>query len=246
MLKDYLIPSWPAPKNVKAIFTTRKVAGLSKPPYHFFNLGDHVGENLAIVIKNRLKLQDDLAFPSAPIWLNQVHGGEIVDLDLVKTIKPSADASFTTIKNQVCVAMTADCLPILLCDIKGTAVAALHCGWKSLANNIIANSIAALPVAPNSLIAWLGPAITKEKFIVKEDVLNAFAKYISSPSVFIPAQTGKWFFDIYSLAELMLNECGVNKIFKDQICTYQHPELFYSARRDKITGRMAALIWIEK
>lgn len=245
MPKNYLIPSWNAPINVKAFFTTRKILGFSKAPYHYFNLGDHVGDDQEAVAKNRLQLMSDLALKESPIWLNQGHKGEIANLDLIKEIKPRADASFTTTKYRVCAVMTADCLPVLLCDTKGQMVAALHCGWKSLASDIIANSIEALLVSPDSLMAWLGPAITHEKFMVKKDVLDAFANKYHLPNIFLPASAEHWFFDIYALAELMLKQCGINKIFKDQICTYQNEELFYSARRDKVTGRMAGLIWIE-
>src|SRR5579872_4923373 len=170
-----IIPTWPAPRNILA-FTTVRSGGVSLPPYHDFNLGHHVQDDPKTVSANRAILKTKLNLPSDPVWLNQVHGTHVVDIGDYKAPYPliEADASVAFQFNQVCVILSADCLPILLCDTSGTRVSAVHAGWRGLSQGVIEAAVAKLDCDPNELLAWLGPAIGPSAFEVGEDVLLAF------------------------------------------------------------------------
>lgn len=246
-----IIPNWPAPANVRTCITTRK-GGVSVAPYASNNMGLHVGDNPQAVIQNRTILCDELGLGKSPQWLEQIHGVKVVNAKsdgLVRT----ADGSYSNEKGQACLVMTADCLPILLCDQRGTQVAAIHCGWRSLAKGITAKALEKFSGSSNNILAYLGPAISQPNFEVGVDVLEAFFKSARTPShadaiakTFISAQRPLHFYaDIYALARAELNALGVTQIYGGDYCTYAQDEDFYSYRRDKVTGRMASLIWLE-
>lgn len=238
-----IVPNWPVPKNVKAFASTR-VGGFSSAPYHGLNLGAHVGDDPSIVEKNRDWLAQQANMPSAPIWLNQTHSTVVAQVSAPTTRVLDADGVFTSASNVVCSAMTADCLPVLLTNTQGTQVAAVHAGWRGLANGIVEN---ALELFSGEVMAWLGPAIGPQAFEVGEDVLQAFVDFDSQAhQAFTPRDVeGKWLADMSKLATQRLNKLGITQVFDSGLCTFQDKEEFYSYRRDGVTGRQATFIWIE-
>ncbi len=237
-----IIPDWPAPINVKSLQTTR-AGGISSPPYDSFNLGDHVGDAPLAVERNRILLNRLL--PSEPVWLEQVHGIRVANADMASCL-PQADACIARHRAAVCVVMTADCLPILLCDTQGSVVGAAHAGWKGLAAGVIEATVQAMDVAPENIMVWLGPAISQNEFEVGDEVRAAFvAIQPQAASAFIPGRNGKWFADLCALARLRLNALGITAIHGGGYCTYRERERFFSYRRDGATGRMGTFIWLE-
>lgn len=241
LLEHCLIPDWPAPENVKALQTTRK-GGYSVAPYASLNLGSHVGDNPLVVNRNRMLLEPFM--PSEPVWLNQVHGIKVADVGHAGCL-PQADASVSTHRGAVCVVMTADCLPVLLCDEQGSVVGAAHAGWRGLCEGVIEQTVHAMKVPSTNLMAWLGPAIGPAAFEVGEEVRAAFvAQQPQAATAFVPGAEGKWLADIYQLARLRLSASGINRIYGAGLCTFSDPERFYSYRRDGATGRMGTFIWL--
>ena len=251
LLSSFIMPNWPAPANVKALQTTR-IGGISHVPYTSLNLGAHVGDNPVVVAHNRLLLSAYL--PSEPVWLNQIHGIKAIDAATICCVQ-DADAAYTNKANVVCVTMTADCLPILLCDEAGTAVAAIHAGWKGLLDGVIENTINTMQITSRTatnqalksqyLMAWLGPAIGPQAFEVGSEVRAAFiAVDANATCAFKALGPKKWLCDLYKLARQRLNTIGVTQIYGGNLCTYTDKKRFYSYRRDQLTGRMASLIWL--
>jgi len=237
-----IIPDWPAPFSVKALQTTR-AGGISSPPYDSFNLGDHVGDVPLAVERNRILLNRLL--PSEPVWLKQTHGTVVVSADTANCL-PQADACIARHRAAVCVVMTADCLPILLCDTQGSVVGVAHAGWRGLAAGVIEATVRAMETAPENTMAWLGPAISQDEFEVGDEVRAAFlAKQPQAASAFIPGQNGKWYADLYALARLRLNALGIRRIHGGDSCTYRERDRYFSYRRDGATGRMGTFIWLE-
>lgn len=244
MIKNWLEADWPAPDFIKAGITLRQ-GGVSIAPYNSFNLATHVGDELAAVNENRAILNASLNLSAEPQWLEQIHSTEAVLLPNEERI-PKADASYTSNKNVVCAVMTADCLPLLITNKQGSCVAAIHAGWRGLCDGIIETTIKKLPVKPEILMVWLGPAIGADAYEVGEEVYDAFTKYNEeAKQAFTPVSEGHWLFDIYHLARLRLNALGVTQIYGGDHCSLSEKEYFYSYRRDGVTGRMASLIWIE-
>ncbi len=242
---DWIIPDWPAPECVRACTTTRH-GGVSLAPYDGFNLGDHVGDIAQDVAVNRAQLKRRLNLPAAPIWLDQVHDTQVVNAAEVAA-GCTADGSYTRQAGVVCAVLTADCLPLLLCNREGSKVAAVHAGWRGLANGVIEATLAALESSPESLMVWLGPAIGPQVFEVGAEVREIFMTYDpQAASAFTPAPNGRWLADIYQLARLRLARQGVTAVYGGHECTFTDPQRFYSFRRDSITGRMASLIWLVK
>ena len=247
---SFISPNWPAPANVKALQTTRN-GGVSPAPYGNFNLGAHVADDALLVAKNRQLLS--LYLPSEPVWVNQVHGIEVIDA-AKSTCLQNADASFTTQNNVVCVTMTADCLPVLLCDKAGTVVAAVHAGWRGLCDGAIEAAVNKMRVNPGGILAWLGPAIGPNAFEVGDDVRQQFMAQDSQAALafkpHIKTQLNdRWLCDMYLIAQQRLNKLGVTQIYgagiNENYCTYTDEARFFSFRRDNITGRMASMIWLE-
>jgi YfiH family protein len=241
-MKDCIVPDWPAPAHVHALVTTR-AGGVSRGPYAAMNLALHVGDDAAAVAENRRRLR--LRLPAEPRWLEQVHGKLAVD---AASAQPGcrADASVAGAREVVCAVLTADCLPVLLCDEAGSAVAAAHAGWRGLAGGVVEAAVAAMRRPPENLLAWLGPAIGPQAFEVGDEVREAFlAGAPAAAAAFTPRAGGKWLADLYRLATLRLNALGVSRVFGGGFCTYREAERFYSFRREGRTGRMASLIWME-
>jgi YfiH family protein len=242
ILEHCIVPDWPVPKNVRALQTSRK-GGVSISPYDYFNLGDHVGDTLHAVAHNRQLLASIM--PNEPVWLKQVHGNVVIDAGVAGCLH-QADAEISRYRGEVCVVMTADCLPVLLCDEAGTVVGAAHAGWKGLAAGVIEATVMAMNIEPNKLLAWLGPAISQRAFEVGEDVREVFvAQHAQASEAFLPSAGGKWMADIYLLAHQRLKGLGVSRIYGGEHCTYSESASFFSYRRDGITGRMGTFIWLD-
>ena len=244
MKNNWLAADWPAPDFIKAGVSLRH-GGISQGAYDSFNLATHVGDELAVVKTNRNTLNQNLSLSNTPQWLEQVHSAHAVLLPNKEAI-PKADAAYTLEKNIVCAVMTADCLPLLVTDNNGRCVAAIHAGWRGLCNGIIEETIKKLPVEAENLLVWLGPAISADVYEVGKEVYDAFTtNNHDAKQAFVAIRENHWLFDIYRMAKLRLNKIGVRKIYGGDHCTLRENELFFSYRRDDITGRMASMIWID-
>ncbi len=242
VLFDWLVPDWPAPERVRACVTTRQ-GGTSRAPYDSMNMGIHVGDNPAVVEENRNRLIAMLELPSVPLWLNQVHGCTVVEVGAAPA-GSEADASVSRTPGQVCAVMSADCLPLLLCDQAGSCVAAVHAGWRGLADGVIDSALDSMRIPVREIVAWLGPAIGPDSFVVGDEVRRHFIKEHSQAEVgFSPGGEG-WLADIYTLARLRLRRRGVVAIYGGGYCTFRDKARFFSYRRDGRTGRMVSLIWL--
>ncbi|OGS93210.1 MAG: hypothetical protein A2061_00180 [Gallionellales bacterium GWA2_59_43] len=242
LFEHCIVPNWPAPANVKVLQTTRH-CGVSVAPYDSLNLGSHVGDAPLAVARNRMSLNTLL--PSEPVWLEQVHGTAVANADMAGC-RVQADACIARHRASVCIVMTADCLPVLLCDEQGTVVGAAHAGWKGLVSGVIEATVREMNAEPGTLMAWLGPAIGPDAFEVGDEVRAAFVvQQPEAAAAFAPGQPGKWFADIYALARLRLKALGITRIYGGDRCTYREREQFFSYRRDGVTGRMGSFIWLE-
>lgn len=225
------------------------------------NLGLHVGDDEDSVLHNRARLREALGLKKEPVWLNQVHGIDVVRADKANGIV-DADASFSCETNTPCVVMTADCLPVLFTDVEGCCVAAAHAGWRGLLDGVLEATVRAMPVEPGHILAWLGPAIGPTAFEVGDEVYSRFlAHSAQAEAAFTAGVRGKWMMDIYQLARLRLADAGLNQVYGGGWCTYfdkksekksgeksgpaSDEPRFFSYRRDHQTGRMASLIWME-
>ena len=241
-MAKFIVPDWPAPPHVRALTTTRR-GGHGGGAYASFNLATHVGDDAAIVAANRRLLDEHVAAP--PRWLNQVHGVHCVDAETAVD-GAEADASFVRSPKRACAVLTADCLPLLLCDAGGTVVAAAHAGWRGLAAGVIEATVAAMRVPGDRLLAWLGPAIGPAAFEVGDEVRAEFLRDdAQAAAAFVAHGDGKWLCDLYALARLRLARLGVAQVAGGGFCTHAERERFFSYRRDGATGRMATLIWLE-
>jgi polyphenol oxidase len=237
---DWIVPDWPAPANVKAFITTR-AGGISTGPYARFNLGGRTADDPLAVEANRQRLRATL--PGEPKWLRQVHGADVVDADTLADI-PDADAAVARAPGTVCAVLVADCIPVLLADRAGSAVAVAHAGWRGLARGVLERTVERLARPPAELLAYLGPGIGPGAFEVGADVRDAFlATDAGAEAAFAPRSPGKWMADLFLLARQRLARCGVGHVYGGEWCTHSDPRRFYSYRRDGATGRMAALIW---
>jgi YfiH family protein len=237
---DCLIPDWPAPPGVQALVTTRS-GGVSTGPWASLNLGTAVGDAAEAVATNRARLEALLPGPAR--WLRQVHGNRVVAAQSV--VGPEeADASVTAMAGVVCVVQMADCLPVLFASLDSSRVAAAHAGWRGLAAGILENTLEALGCPPAQVMAWLGPAIGPDCFEVGADVFEAFVTQdAGAGTCFIPRGPDKWLADLPGLARHRLLAAGVTRVHGGGLCTFSDARRFFSHRRDRVTGRMAALIW---
>lgn len=247
---EVIVPEWDAPENVKAFFTLRS-GGMSagaygdKDGFCGLNLGNHVEDNKYSVRGNRRIVADMLG--AEPKWLSQVHSSRVVRAEENNT-EEKADAEFTTISGVPCVVMTADCVPVLLCDRKGIVVAAAHAGWKGLADGVLQNTVAAMRKEidkDDEIIAWIGPHIRKEHFEVRGDVADYYRSSVLRSAVeeaLEPAANGVWYLDLARFVREALKQAGVTEIVDCGRDTFSDPEHFYSYRRDKVTGRHGAFI----
>ncbi len=240
---EFIIPDWPAPANIKALSTTRR-GGVSTKPYATLNLGSHVRDDPQAVATNRALLSQHT--PTEPLWLTQVHGKTVVNAACTCP-HAEADASIARMAYRICAIMTADCLPVLFCDKKGTAVGAAHAGWRGLNEGVLEATVRAMQTPAGEILAWLGPTIGPDAFEVGAEVRAAFIAHDNAAaSAFHPGSSeGKWLADLYQLARQRLATCGVTQIYGGDRCTFTEHETFFSYRRDGTTGRMASLIWLE-
>lgn len=238
----FILPDWPAPANVKALQTTR-LGGVSLAPYDSLNLGQHVGDDPVRVNRNRQLLAPFL--PSEPVWMEQIHSTDVANADAA-ACRVVADAAVARQRGSVCVVMTADCLPVLLCDEDGSVVAAAHAGWKGLVAGVIEATVNQMGIAPNKLMAWLGPTIGPHAFEVGEDVRAAFTTHdTNAAAAFVPlAAKGKYRADIARLARQRLEALGITRVFGGTYCTFHQQDRFFSYRRDGVTGRMGTFVWL--
>ena len=248
MLPDWLIPQWPAPASVRALCTTR-AGGQSSPPYDSLNLGEHVGDRASDVASNRKILRQ--AIPAKPVFLTQVHGAQVAWLTDQTADGTVADACITEQPGMACTIMVADCLPILLTNQEGSIVAAVHAGWRGLAGCDGVGVLEGVVKCFNTqVMAWLGPCIGPQAFEVGADVRDAFvANNPAALPLFLPHATGKWLADLQGLARQRLVALGVSQIFgndgSQSWCTVSQRSRFFSHRRDGVSGRMAACIWLD-
>jgi len=249
MHPDWILPDWPAPAPVRAMMTTR-AGGVSRPPYDNLNPASHVGDDPLAVAENRRILC--VGLPDEPLWLSQVHGIRVAEVGSDGE-GAEADASVARQPGQVCAVLTADCLPVLFCDRAGSVVAAAHAGWRGLAAGVLEATVAAMAVPAEGVMAWLGAAIGPDAFEVGEEVRATFVEQHPLAAVaFRPAFAGtldeaprKWLADLYALARIRLAAIGVTQVYGGGLCTLTDPSRFFSFRRDKATGRMASLIWLD-
>tara|TARA_R110001599_G_scaffold19691_3_gene75189 strand:+ start:4209 stop:5009 length:801 start_codon:yes stop_codon:yes gene_type:complete len=257
----FIIPNWPAPKNVQALVSTRVSLNKTTSPtntpkgYEHFNLALHVNDDPKQVLTNRAQLARHLKIPLSNIaWLDQVHGTEVVSAEKCTNATIKADASTSTTAQHACAIMTADCLPVLFCNIPEAGepqqVAAAHAGWRSLADGILSKTLDTFD-RPETVIAWLGPAISQIHFEVGQEVFEAFIiKNVANKKAFISNQNSstecpKWLASLTELAKIELTEAGIKAVYDSKLCTYAQSELFYSYRRDGAqSGRMVSLIMI--
>ncbi|MBT8132866.1 MAG: peptidoglycan editing factor PgeF [Gammaproteobacteria bacterium] len=251
---SYLQVKWPDQCSGKLdnVFaaTTLIHGGVSKGDYREFNLATHVGDDPAAVSTNRVKLVEDLALPSEPVWLDQVHSNKVhvaqrgnASAD-AETHPVQADASVTRVRDVVCAVLTADCLPVFFSNLEGTEVAVAHAGWRGLHDGIISNTLAAMDSSVADVVVSLGPAIGPQAFEVGTDVYDAFlSKNQQNSSAFIATDKIHYLCDIYQLARIELSAAGVSGFSGGGFCTFNDSKRFYSYRRHKNTGRMASLIW---
>lgn len=238
----WIVPDWPVPATVRALVTTR-AGGVSSGPYASLNLGIAVNDDPAAVAENRRRVRAHL--PAEPRWLKQVHGVGVVHADSVTTLV-EADAATTRTPGVVCVVQMADCMPVLLAARDGSIVGIAHAGWRGLAGGVVERTIEAMNAGPASIIAWLGPAIGPNAFEVGDEVRAAFvADDASAATAFRPLQAGKWLADLFALARQRLQRAGVAAVHGGGLCTVADPTRFFSHRRDRISGRMGAFLWIE-
>jgi YfiH family protein len=241
----WLTPDWPAPIGVRAL-TTLRAGGGSAPPFDGLNLATHVGDDAAQVQRNRAALRVQAGLPSEPLWLNQVHGTHVVAAGAAAATPPTADACVAHATRQVCAILTADCLPVLFCDVAGTCVGAAHAGWRGLVQGILPATIAALQRPGTELLAWLGPAIEQSAFEVGDEVREQFlGRAPESASAFVRNHRQRWQADLYALARQELARAGVTRVSGGGFACYADRARFFSYRREARTGRMATLIWLE-
>jgi YfiH family protein len=234
-------PDWRAPPNVRAWVTERG----SPARYGELNLATHVGDDPRVVAANRDRLRAALALPAEPHWLEQVHGVAIRDLD--REGATVADGAVTARVGTVCAVLTADCLPVLLCDRAGRRVGVAHAGWRGLAGGVLQAAVTALGVPPGDVLAWLGPAIGQSAYEVGDDVRAAFLE--RDPGAerrFLANARGRWQADLYGLAADVLEAAGVRTVEGGGFCTFTESTRFFSHRRDAPCGRMATLVWIHE
>lgn len=242
---ELLRPCWPAPTVVYACSSLRG-GGVSTGAYAEANLGDHVGDDPRAVASNRERLRQGLPDRPELAWLQQVHGTAVVRADPTRVAV--ADAQFSMAAGVACAVLTADCLPVLFCDRNATRVAAAHAGWRGLAAGILEQTVAALGVAPEDVLAWLGPAISRDAFEVGPEVRAELLRGPGDPralaAAFEAGEGDRWWADLYQLARLRLAACGVTAVYGGDRCTYREPRQFFSYRRDPVCGRQASLIYL--
>ena len=242
----WITPRWPAPPGVRAVTTTRS-GGESRAPYASLNLGAGTGDAPAVVARNRALVRSALGIEHEPCWLDQVHGSNVVPAAHYECA-PRADASVGEAGSPPCAVLTADCLPVVLCDTSGTRVGIAHAGWRGLASGVVARCAAFMDRPGRELLAWLGPAIGPDSYEVGAEVRDAcLAADPGARPAFVPSpeRKGRWLADLYAIAARQLESLGVERIYGGGFCTCRDGDRFFSHRRDGTTGRLATLAWIQ-
>jgi polyphenol oxidase len=236
---------WSAPAPAVTAFCTTRAGGVSEGGFASLNLADHVQDDPQAVAQNRQLLKQQLALPAEPEWLKQTHSIDVIDLN--HSPSREGDAAFCATPGRIAVVMTADCLPVLLCNTAGTEVAAAHAGWRGLLNGILEKTVVAMNSENEQIMAWLGPAIGPANFEVGSEVREQFIEQdAAATSCFIQNRVGHYLADLYSLARIRLHKVGVTLISGGEFCTFSERERFFSYRRENLTGRQASLIYINK
>lgn len=249
-MDGWIAVDWNAPPMVAAVSTTRAAPGTSRPPFDRCNLGARCDDDPVRVADNRAGLIDALALPSPPVWLQQVHGRDVLRVDAPLhaprpvSDEPRFDAAVTRVPGVVLAVLSADCLPVLFAADDGRSIAAAHAGWRGLAAGVLEATVAAMDCLPSQLQVWLGPAAGPDAYEVGVEVHDAFvAGDPGAARAFVPTRPGHWRVNLYALARRRLGAVGVNRVTGGDHCTISD-ERFYSHRRDRRTGRMASLIWL--
>jgi polyphenol oxidase len=242
----WLVPDWPAPAHVRAVCTTR-AGGVSHGAFESLNLGDHVGDAPDAIAQNRARFK--AAIGAQPVFLQQVHGRHAIALDAKTPDGAQADGCFTRERSIACTIMVADCLPVLFTDSQGNVVGAAHAGWRGLAGGILESVVQELGVPAKTLLAWLGPCIGPDVFEVGGEVKAAFeSQGMSASAMFRTHTENKWLANLPGLARQRLQALGITRIHGNDgsraWCTVSNPSRFFSHRRDRISGRFAASIWL--
>ena len=241
---EWLRPDWRAPARVRAFVTTR-AGGVSRGEYASMNLGSRSGDAPENVARNRLIVREHL--PATPRWMAQVHGTAVADLDgLDDAVVATADAAVVSTPGRVAAVLTADCMPLLLCDIEGERVGVAHAGWRGMAAGVIENAVAAMKADPARVLAWMGPTIGPRAFEVGPEVRDAFLDTDEgADEAFAAHKPGKFLADLYRLARRRLERCGVRDVRGGGFCTFTESSRFFSYRREQRSGRMGAFAWID-
>jgi YfiH family protein len=243
-----LKPDWLVDARVGALMTTR-AGGVSAPPFDSLNLGRSTGDDAHAVAENRRRFEAAMGVPTR--YLSQVHGARVVRLAHAEAGPYEADGAVTTEPGLACTVLVADCLPVLFAAPQARGVGAAHAGWRGLAGGVLEATVAALcdasGCAPRELVGWLGPCIGPRRFEVGADVLDAFgaagaAHFVSRPR---PDGAARWLADLPGLARQRLAAVGVTQVHGGTWCTVEDASAFFSFRRDRVTGRMAAAVWID-
>ena len=239
-----IVPDWPAPARVLAA-STQRAGGVSRGSYASLNLGTGVGDHATSVARNRRILAQMLDLPAEPLWLRQVHGTTVLDL-AARGDPPAADGAVTSRPGQPCVVLTADCLPVLLCNAAGARIGVAHAGWRGLAGGVLESAVSRMAVDPGRLLAWIGPGIGSGAYEVGGEVLEKFAASDPDAAQYFAANAnGRWQADLYGLARHRLRAAGVEAVYGGGWCTHTETERFFSHRRESPCGRMATVIWLE-
>lgn len=242
MTVSWIPADWPITDTVAA-GTTLRTGGASKGGFDSLNLAGHVGDDPVSVQDNRRRFELDCALPSEPRWLRQAHGTNVV-IASPTPVRAEADAAITRDTGVVCAVLTADCLPVVIAADDGAEVAAAHAGWRGLCAGILEETVAAMNTAPERLLAWFGPAISKPAFEVGSEVREQFLDRDNAAADFFSQnERGRWQADLYGLARLHLKSCGVTQVFGGGLCTHAAKDRFFSYRRDGPCGRMATFIF---
>lgn len=248
--------SWPAPRGVRAFTTLRHGAGRSLPPFDRFNLGNrHAadGDDPSTVAANRAELVELLGLPSAPHWLRQVHGIDVLKVSAAPNAdagdEPVADASVTGTPGVVLAILTADCLPVVFAAKDGSEIAAAHAGWPGLSKGALEATLAAMRTPRSQVMAWIGPAAGPQRYEVGADVFDVFVSAdAGAAAAFMPTRPGHWLADLPALARRRMTAGGIHAdhIHGGELCTISDPVRFFSHRRDGRSGRIATLAWMER
>ena len=246
IVSDYGITSqaaqWSAPTHVKAL-TTFRTGGVSTGAFNSLNLATHVGDDQAAVNENRIRLADELGLPSEPIWLRQVHGRRVVQAESYQR-DCIADGSFSRQVGIVCAVLTADCIPLFVTAKLGSFVGLLHVGWRGLVAGVIESGLTAVAAKPQELLAWVGPGIGRDEFVVGGEVHQQLTRRLPAHVQAFANHGDKWRADLGRMIEQRLQWAGVAEIRRSKTCTAKNPAAWFSHRRDGRCGRMASLIWL--